>query len=81
MIEPESLREWLRRSRCLAGLKQKEAARAAGVGESTWALWEAGTRYPQDRHARGIASALGMDCDAVYDRVRAERPPTLPRGT
>ncbi len=81
MSEPESLSEWIRRARARSGLTQPQAAKAAGVGTSTWATWEAGSRYPLDRNAKGIAEALGVDYDAVYDRVRAERPPVLPRAT
>lgn len=52
------MRTWLKRWRDVNGLTQKQAARAVGIPETTFASYEQGHRSPSVNRAKTIAKKM-----------------------
>ena len=61
------MRHWLRDARQAKGLSQEETAKRTGVSQSTYAMWETGTRTPTVETAKRIADVLGFSWTRFFD--------------
>ncbi|MFI3614455.1 helix-turn-helix domain-containing protein [Streptococcus uberis] len=62
------LNERLKQIRRNAGLTQKEVAERMGITQPQYAMWERGTRTPNDENLKHLANALHTTTDALKGR-------------
>lgn len=59
LLDTVVLGQEIRERRKARGLTQKQAAKAAGVAQSSWSIWEAGRFRPNMDHLAVIAKVVG----------------------
>lgn len=71
------MREWLKAIRKKKGASQKSVAKAVGIAQASYCLFEHGKRRPSPEIAKKIASFLNFDWTRFYDDTdKTENPLT-----
>ena len=68
----------IRRQRELAALPMRQLAAMAGISNPYLSQIERGLRAPSEQVLEGIAQALNLSADALYDQAAALAPPKEP---
>jgi transcriptional regulator with XRE-family HTH domain len=65
-LNAETFPNHLRTLRLANGIRQIDAAKAAGVNVSTWCCWERGSKTPRLLRGQAIAEALNVPIAALF---------------